>query len=374
MSKPPIRRFLANCRAENDSAFLYRTLAELSDNEQLAAIYHKLADAEYRHADFWGKKLRAAGHEPPAAEPGRRARLLAWLARRFGPGLVLPVIAGAEAADTHGYHDQPEARHTSLPAEEAAHNRLVHAIIADSSGGLAGASVARLEGRHRGVGGNALRAAVLGANDGLVSNLSLVMGMAGAVKDNSVVLITGMAGLLAGAISMALGEWLSVQSARELHRLQLAIEALELEENPEEEKAELALIYQAKGLAREDAEALAARLIDNPETALDTLAREELGLDPSELGGSAWTAAGVSFLLFALGAIIPVIPFAIASHHAVSASLAVSGLGLFGIGAAITLMTGRGVWFSGLRQLAFGLVAAAVTYGLGHLVGIGLAG
>jgi VIT1/CCC1 family predicted Fe2+/Mn2+ transporter len=225
------------------------------------------------------------------------------------------------------------------------------------------------------VGGNALRAAVLGANDGLVSNLSLVMGVAGAELAGRGILITGLAGLLAGAGSMALGEWLSVQSSRELYLRQLDIEREELAAAPEEEAEELALIYQAKGIAVDQARALAARVIATPETALDTLAREELGIDPEELGGSAWEAAITSFLLFAFGAVVPVLPFMfLAGGTAVLVSVAVSAVALFGIGAAITLMTGRGVLFSGARQLLFGLVAAALTYGVGRLIGVSLAG
>ncbi|HRC87593.1 MAG TPA: VIT1/CCC1 transporter family protein, partial [Thermoanaerobaculia bacterium] len=240
---------------------------------------------------------------------------------------------------------------------------------------LAGGVVAKLEGRHRAMGGNALRAAVLGANDGLVSNLSLVMGVAGAALDNHGILLTGLAGLLAGAISMALGEWLSVQSSRELYERQITIEKEELAADPEAEAQELALIYQSKGVPAAEAGALARRLIENRETALDTLAREELGIDPEELGGSAWEAALSSFVLFAVGAIVPVGPFFFATGQAaVALSLGLSGLGLFGIGAAITLMTGRGLWFSGLRQLGFGLAAAAVTYGIGWLMGVSLSG
>ena len=238
-----------------------------------------------------------------------------------------------------------------------------------------GIAIAEAEGRHRSAGGNALRAAVLGANDGLVSNLSLVMGVAGAELAGQGILITGLAGLLAGAGSMALGEWLSVQSSRELYERQIRIEKEELEANPEEEVEELSLIYQAKGLSEARANELAHSLLANKATALDTLVREELGIDPKELGGSAWEAAITSFVLFAVGAIIPVIPFFFTSGMtAVYASLAISGLGLFGIGAAITLMTGRSVWYSGMRQVIFGLVAAGLTFGIGRLIGVSLGG
>jgi VIT1/CCC1 family predicted Fe2+/Mn2+ transporter len=225
------------------------------------------------------------------------------------------------------------------------------------------------------MGGNALRASVLGANDGLVSNLSLVMGVAGAELSGGAILITGLAGLLAGAISMALGEWLSVQSSRELYKRQIQIEARELEESPEEERAELVAIYQGKGLPERQARQLANHLMANPQSALDTMAREELGINPKDLGGSAWEAAGMSFMLFSVGAIVPVAPFAFLSGWmAIAASMAASALALFGIGSAITLMTGRNVVFSGLRQVIFGLTAAAITFAIGRLIGVTVAG
>jgi vacuolar iron transporter family protein len=186
-------------------------------------------------------------------------------------------------------------------------------------------------------------------------------------------LITGLAGLLAGAGSMALGEWLSVQSSRELYQRQIEIEKDELEARPEEEQEELALIYQSKGVPKEQARELAAHIIASGESALNTLAREELGIDPDELGGSAWEAALTSFFLFAAGAIVPVIPFLfLGGTTAVIVSIAMSAVGLFTIGAAITLMTGRSVAYSGMRMVLFGMTAAALTYGIGRLIGVSL--
>jgi VIT1/CCC1 family predicted Fe2+/Mn2+ transporter len=201
------------------------------------------------------------------------------------------------------------------------------------------------------------------------------MGVAGASADGRSVLIAGVAGLLAGAFSMALGEWISVQSSRELYERQIAIERVELEQIPDEEEAELALIYQAKGLPEAQARDLAARLIADRPNALDTLAREELGVDPEELGGSAWEASLTSFMLFALGAIVPVAPFlALGGLSAVAASVVLSALGLFGIGAAITLLTGRSVLYSGARQVLIGLAAAGITFAIGRLIGVAVAG
>ena len=373
--KVDLSRYQANLQDEVDSAFLYRAIAEVEKQPQLASVYRRLAETEERHARFWEERLKAAGIAVAPPRPGWRTRVLAKLARRFGAQFVLPTIVEAEQGDVLGYDTQPESKTTAMPVEERSHGRLLASILESTPGGIEGSSIARLEGRHRAIGGNALRAAVLGADDGLVSNLSLVMGVAGASLSNHGILITGFAGLLAGSISMSLGEWLSVQSSRELYQRQIAIESAELKAHPEEEQEELALIYEAKGLPKEQAEALAARLVTNSESALDTLAREELGVDPDELGGSAWEAAISSFCLFAVGAIVPVSPFLfLTGTTAVAASLAVSCLGLFGIGAAITLMTGRGVLFSGARQVLFGLLAAGVTFGIGKLLGVSLGG
>jgi VIT1/CCC1 family predicted Fe2+/Mn2+ transporter len=235
---------------------------------------------------------------------------------------------------------------------------------------VAGETLAKLEGRHRAPGGNALRAAVLGANDGLTSNLALVMGVAGAQLSNSAIIITGLTGLMAGAFSMAIGEWVSVQSARELYERQVRTEGEEIRSVPDEEREELTLIYEAKGLPPAEAEQIAGRLMANEKNALDALTREELGLDPAELGGSPYSAAASSLALFASGALIPLIPYFFSSGTvAVALSIALSALGLFAIGALITLLTGRSALFSGTRQLVFGLLAAGVTFGLGRLIG-----
>lgn len=366
-----LERYRTNLQGEVDGAALYRLLAEAEQQPNIAEVYRRLAATEERHAELWRTRLRDAGQEVSPPRPSGHVRLLGWLARRFGVNAVRPLILNMEASDSHMYDQQPEAVAAGLPADERSHARVFQ--LAASPGGLTGEAVARLEGRHRASGGNALRAAVLGANDGLVSNLSLVMGVAGASLQQSTILLTGLAGLLAGAISMALGEWLSVQSSRELYQRQIAIERAELEAAPEEEEEELVLIYQAKGLPEAQARELAARLIADPATALDTLAREELGIDPEGLGGSAWVAAGTSFVLFAAGAIIPVIPYLfIGGMTAVLVAGLLSAVGLFAIGAGITLFTGRHPVVSGLRQVAFGLTAAAITFGLGKLVGIGL--
>ena len=368
------RRYRANLRGEVDSASLYLTLAETESDPHLAEVYRRLAAVEEAHAEFWKKQLGRIGARVGRLQPGWRTRALSWLARRFGPQFVLPTISNLEQRDSTQYDDQPEAGAGGLPSAERSHNRIVNAVIESLPGGLSGGALARLEGRHR-MGGNALRAAVLGANDGLVSNLSLVMGVAGASAARSTILLTGLAGLVAGACSMAMGEWLSVTSSRELNQKQIDIEAEELKRMPEEEKEEMTLIYQAKGLDESQARALADRLMANKDTALDTLVREELGIDPNELGGSPWTAAASSFCLFAAGAIFPVVPFFwLSGTPALLASLALSGLALALIGAGTSLFTGRGLLLSASRQLLIGFAAAGITYGVGRLMGVAIGG
>jgi VIT1/CCC1 family predicted Fe2+/Mn2+ transporter len=332
-----------------------------------------LASVEQRHADLWIEKLHTAGVDIPPYRPSWRTGTLIWLARRFGVATVLPSISALEQVDSHKYNQETGA--ATLAVDERSHARLLQQITQPLQGGLEGGAVAQIEGRHRAGGGNALRAAVLGANDGLVSNLSLVMGVAGAELAGSAILITGLAGLLAGAFSMALGEWLSVQSSRELYQRQIEIEKSEIASNPAEEVEELSLIYQAKGLDETQARTTASRIMSDRANALETLAREELGIDPEELGGSAWEAAFTSLFLFALGAILPVIPFAFLSGYtAVAVSLVLSTIGLFAIGAGITLFTGRSVLYSGSRQVLFGLAAAAITFGIGRLIGVNVGG
>ena len=371
-----VARFRENFVEEVNAAWLYRVAADIEEDEAVAGVYLRLAETEERHAELWADRLRDAGEAVPSTDPSSRSRMLGWLAKRWGVGVLSNVMASTERAGRTMYDNQPEAAGTSLPADERSHAVILDALRRESAaapgnGGVRGGVLARLEGRHRAVGGNALRAAVLGANDGLVSNTSLVMGIAGAAFAADAVLLTGLAGLLAGAISMALGEWLSVQSSRELNQAQIATERAEILEMPEAEAEELALIYQAKGMSQEEAERAAADIMSDPDAFLDTMVREELGIDPDELGGSAWQAAGTSFALFSLGAIVPVIPFFwLAGGAAVILSLVLAGIALFALGATTALITGTGVVRTGTRSLLLGLVAAGVTYGIGVVLGV----
>lgn len=363
-----IKRYKANLRDEVDGAALYRLLADAERDAHLKEVYERLAQSEDRHLALWQDKIREAGGTVPTYKPSIKVRVLGWLARRFGTQVVSPIVTRMEMAATTMYDDQPEAVAANLPADERSHARLFREISGEP--GTGAADIARLEGRHMGGSGNALRAAVLGANDGLVSNLSLVMGVAGAGPARELVLLSGVAGWLAGALSMALGEWISVRSSTEALERQVAIERQELELMPEEELEELTLIYRAKGMRETEARAAAEKVLNDPERALETLAREELGL-AEENGGDAWVAAITSFLTFTAGAILPVIPWLFVSGVVgVTASAAASGLGLFITGAIITIFTGRGVLFSGMRMLGFGLAAAVVTFSIGRVIGV----
>ena len=219
----------------------------------------------------------------------------------------------------------------------------------------------------------ALRAAIFGMNDGLVSNMSLIFGVAGAGVAGNVVVIAGFAGLLAGAFSMAAGEYVSMKVQREVFEQLIHKEAHEIAEQPEEEARELARIYERKGIDPGMAGQIAAAMMNDPEVALETHAREELGIDMEEGLGSPWAAAGSSFATFSIGALVPLVPFLFTSGEtAVVISASLSGVTLFGVGGAMTILTGRGFLFSGARMLAIGAVAAAITYGVGRLLGVAI--
>lgn len=376
MNKQDKRRYLANWQAESEAVFLYRRLGSTEENPKLKEVYEKLALNEEKHVALWAGKLKEAGAEPSGFRPGLKTRVLALLAKRLGAGSVIPLIASIEKGAAGEYAGQTEAEIPGLVRDESSHAR-VFSYLARSGSGLEGSEVARFEGRHR-TGGNALRAGVLGANDGLVSVFCIVMGVAGAAGAGSglgsgAILVTGVAGLLACALSMALGEWLSVQNARELYQNQLKIEAQELEEAPEEEKEELILIYQAKGVDRAQAERMADQIFQDKAATLDTLAREELAIDPNELGGSAWEAALTSFVLCVVGGILPVFPYFLwQGTEGVVMSAVFSMAGLFALGFISSMITGLNWVWGSTRQILFGVAAAAVTYGIGHLIGISL--
>ena len=329
---------------------MYRDLAARRSGEE-REILLELAEAEGRHAAHWLALLGDRADVPLRGD--LRTRALGFLARRFGGVFVLALAQRAESRSPYEKDDDATAR---MAADELIHEEVIR--------GLAGRGRLRLSG--------SFRAAVFGANDGLVSNLALIMGVAGGTDNPNAILLAGVAGLVAGAGSMAAGEWISVRTQREVYEREIAIERRELAEFPEDEQRELELIYRAKGVDAPLAAAMAERLMSNPETALDTLAREELGLDPDDLG-SPWGAATASFFSFALGALIPLLPFTVAvGTGALLAAAALAGVALAAVGAAISVLTGRSAWRSAMRMLLVGGGAAGVTYLVGSLVGVSL--
>jgi VIT1/CCC1 family predicted Fe2+/Mn2+ transporter/rubrerythrin len=403
---------LENLKLERDAIVLYESLARIEKDPVRAAAFERIAGNERRHAEIWAGKLTELGASvpPPSSAPRARVRFIILAARLFGTRAVADLVKALEGDEEEIYDAQasgPEV--AAIAADEREHARIWDELAAASSGssgaspsrgdgavaaaavvatdpsrdGLAvarratsAAEIAERERWHR-TGGRSgtLRAVIFGVSDGLVSNLSLVMGVAGAASQNpSFILLAGIAGLLAGAFSMAAGEYISMQSQRELFERQIALERAEMELMPEEEEAELAAAYRAKGFSADEAAEIAHRIFRDPDAALDILVREELGLDPDELG-SPWGAAAGSFVAFAVGAIIPVIPFLFGGGTGVvAASLALSLVALFLVGAGVSLLTGRGVLFSGFRQLGIGLAAAIVTYLIGSLIGVSVAG
>jgi len=333
---------------EKRSAHLYRVIAEVEKASVRGGLFRELAGEAENQARIWAALAEKAGAALPEYRPDMRTRIVERLVRRYGPRALRAVLAAMKVRGLSIY-TQPVLGHPRPVSTE------------------------ETEARHRGVQSGAnLRAAVFGVNDGLISNCSLILGVAGAASGSTVIILAGVAGLLAGAFSMAAGEYVSMRSQREMFEYQIGLERKELAQYPEEEAEELALIYAARGLSREEAVALANQSLADPESALDTLAREELGLNPDELG-SPWGAAIASFVSFAVGALVPLLPFLLlARNAALYTSLGMTGVALFGVGAIISLFTGRSAARDGLRMLAIGGAAGALTYGFGRLLGVSL--
>ena len=330
-------------REEMRSAWLYHRLTEYSPpNEQ--ALFFELAHAAEEQSVLWAQQLQQHGEQPPASfAPDMRSKIVIGLVRLLGARTLRPVLSAMKIRGMAIFNTQPS--HHALPEnpEDLAHHHQMDAVTN-------------------------LRAAVFGVNDGLISNASLMLGMVGATANQShTIVLTGIAGLLAGAFSMASGEYVSVRSQREMYEYQIGLEREELMLYPEEESRELAMIYHAKGMPLEDARRFSSRLISDPEKALDTLAREELGINPQDLV-SPWGAAVASFFAFAGGACLPLLPFLYFSgQKAVWATVMVTGVALFVIGAGLSLFTGRNAAMSGLRMLLIGMAAGGATYFIGRL-------
>jgi vacuolar iron transporter family protein len=359
-------------QTEVDAAFLYEILAKNEESEALSKIFYEMSDIEKGHAAAFMQHKNIDISQLP--KPSARAKVLEMIGKIFGYDYILGVLLDTEKSLASGVRSAKQKNNVVAALSDNAHVAILKNIM-DSNSQVYGADLARFEKRHRTVGGNALRAAVLGGNDGLVSNFSLVMGIAGAASGRQEVLLAGCAGLLAGALSMALGEWISVKSSQELYENQMELEMEELIVNPAGEEREIALIYMSKGLDEVQAKAMAKDIMADHSKAHQFLIKEELGINADDLKSSAMEAAIASFVFFAIGAIIPVIPFFfLVGYKAILVSAGMSALGLFGIGAAITLFTGKTVWYSGARQMVFGLAAAAITFGIGKLVGVEILG
>jgi len=371
-SPSEIATSLANLRLEQDAIVLYDRLAGLERDPRRAAAFRTIAGNERRHAEIWATRLREAGaNVPPAGRPRVRIRFILAVARLFGTRSVAELVRSLEGDEEALYLDQGSEDVASIVADEREHAEIWRRLD-NRTGAEAGGTGA--EAWHRSGQSGTLRASIFGVSDGLVSNLSLVMGFVGAAAANQLVVLAGVAGLLAGAFSMAAGEWISMTSQRELFERQIELEREELKVMPEQEELELAAVYRRKGIPDADARRLAHRLMADPEVALDTKAREELGLDPDQLG-SPWGAAISSFLAFTVGAFVPLAAFLVTSGRAAFlASLVLSGVALFAVGAAVSLFTGRSLVYSGARQVLIGAAAAAVTYGVGAVIGVAIAG
>jgi VIT1/CCC1 family predicted Fe2+/Mn2+ transporter len=338
---------LASWKEEMRSAYLYRIMSDQECGTPRQLLFLELAKEADTQAALWLNELKKLGHTTPSKYvPDMRVRIVAALVRKFGPRRIKPILAAIKIRGLSVYSGRRPVGHP-MPT-----------------------SIEEVGASHRGTGtSGGLRAAVFGVNDGLVSIACLVMGIAGAASDNGVILITGVAGLLAGAFSMAAGEYISMRSQREMFEYQIGLERDELAQYPKEEAGELALIYSARGLPESEAKALANRMIADPEMGLDTLAREELGLNPDALG-SPWVAAMSSFFAFVAGGVIPMLPYLLDIHrHPLLIAIVLTAIGLSGIGALLSLFTGRGALWGGLRMLLIGGTAGSVTYFIGDFLG-----
>jgi len=341
---------LENWRDEMESAWLYEVLVHVERDETRSGLFAALKRMAETQAKRWAQEIEKTGGRVPAFAPSVRTRIVGALVRAFGPRRLLPVLAAMKVRGISVYRAPYAPKTHAMPA-----------------------TLADVGERHRGVGqGGNLRAAVFGVNDGLVSNTSLIMGVAGATGDTKIILLSGVAGLLAGAFSMAAGEYVSMRSQREMYEFQIGLEKEELALYPEEEQEELALIYAARGIPLEQARAMAGEMLKTPAHALDTLSREELGLNPDDLG-SPWGAAIYSFLAFSVGAIIPLAPFLILRDGGVLVAAIVAGVALAAVGASLSLFSGRSAWWGGARMLAIGATAGGATFLIGRLLGVSLA-
>jgi vacuolar iron transporter family protein len=351
-------------RDERDAAYLYRALAAIEPDRERKALFEKLAVVENRHAARWEELFTEAGRPLPAYATARRTRLLAWTARHFGTSLVLPLMLAEEGREVQAYLGM--ARHST---HRQTHDAAVQ-IASDSA--VHARELAQVMGRegepwHVGGSGGYLRSLVYGFNDGLTANFGLVAGVIGADVAPHIVIISGVAGAIADALSMGSSGYLAAKSEAEVQAHQIDMERHEMRLMPDLEEEELAVIYEAKGLPPDRARETARAMMQDPSQALDAMVREELNIHPAEL--APLKDGIVTGTATAVGAFIPIAPFFVLDHGAaVWTSLAISMLAHFAIGAARSLFTGRSLWASGRDMFVVGFGVAAVAYLIGELI------
>jgi VIT1/CCC1 family predicted Fe2+/Mn2+ transporter/rubrerythrin len=351
-------------RDERDAAFLYRALAAVEDDRERRTLFEKLAVVEDRHGERWEQLFAQAGRPLPAYTTAFRTKLLAWAARRFGTSLILPLMLAEEGREVQAYLGM--ARHSShrqthQAAVEIASDSAVHARELAEVMGREG------EPWHVGGSGGYLRSVVYGFNDGLTANFGLVAGVLGADVAPHVVIISGVAGAIADALSMGSSGYLAAKSEAEVQAHQIDMERHEMRLMPDLEEEELAVIYEAKGLPPDRARETARAMMQDPTQALEAMVREELNIHPAEL--APLKDGVVTGSATAVGAFIPIVPFFLFEHGvAMWTSLAVSMLAHFAIGAARSLFTGRSLWASGRDMFVVGFGVAAIGYAIGELI------
>ena len=351
-------------RDERDAAFVYRVLADVEPNGERRQLLERLARVEDRHVERWQQLFQEANRPLPPYQISFRSRALAWTARRFGTSVVLPMMLAEEGREVQGYLGL--ARHatdrlTRSAAVDIAADSAMHARELSAALGREG------EPWHVGGSGGYLRSLVYGFNDGLTANFGLVAGVVGASVAPHIVIISGVAGAIADALSMGSSGYLAAKSEAEVQAHQIQLEQHEMRLMPDLEEDELAVIYEAKGFPPERARETARAMMQDPDLALDTMVREELNIHPAEL--APLKDGLVTGAATAVGAFIPIVPFLFFEFGAaVWISLAVSMLAHFAIGAARSLFTGRGLWASGRDMFLVGFGVAAVGYALGELV------
>ena len=360
--------WLHHLEDEADAAFLYRTLATLEQDPGRVELYRKLAGVEDRHVVMWETLLRDHGHDIPALRPTLRARGMAWLARRFGPGFLGPMLLEEEGREVKSYLGMYRQAPDGAAGTAALTLARESAQHAESLAGLVGTSS---EPWHKTGAGGMLRNLVYGFNDGLTANFGLVAGMLGAQGalglSGHAVVVAGVAGMVADALSMGASGYLAAKSEREVNEHEIAMEREENRLMPALEREELALLYQAKGLPEHQAHELAERVMQDPERALAEKVREELGI--GEASSTPMKEAWITGTATAVGALIPVAPFLLLpGASAIWTSFAISMLAHFGVGAARSFFTGRGVIRSGMDMFIVGLGVAAIGYVVGERI------